>query len=301
MRSWVILLFVCLGTACKSPEAALRPASSRVAGTFAYLAEKDGYWQVWIVREDGESGRLLTHSPVDKTRLSWAPSGKSLLVNTQTGHLLHVDAISGEEIALDFPMKGMLDAVLSPDGKRIAFSYTTSDSPDANELWVSDLDGSHARPLTRRARLQHSPTWDPNDGAWIYYSSGLGPGKGYDVWRIRPDGSGDQRLSFEGAYRLDTTVARDGTLAYSGNDQGAYDLWLKPVGKPPLALTQDPALDASPSFSPDGSKLLFESTRSGVLNVWMIPTRGGEPVQVTGHGAPGARMPVYAPSRRAAP
>ncbi len=37
----------------------------------------------------------------------------------------------------------------------------------------------------------------------------------------------------------------------------------------------------SPSFSPDGRRLAFLSDRSGVPQVWMVPSEGGEPRQVT--------------------
>ncbi|HWM89237.1 MAG TPA: S9 family peptidase [Thermoanaerobaculia bacterium] len=37
----------------------------------------------------------------------------------------------------------------------------------------------------------------------------------------------------------------------------------------------------SPSFSPDGRRIAFISDRSGVPQVWMVPSEGGEPRQVT--------------------
>ena len=37
----------------------------------------------------------------------------------------------------------------------------------------------------------------------------------------------------------------------------------------------------SPSFSPDARRIAFISDRSGVPQVWMVPSEGGEPRQVT--------------------
>jgi TolB protein len=257
----------------------------------AYLAHTEGYWQVWVMDPERGEVRALTGSPVDKLAVSWFPDGESLLVNTQDGDLVRVDVGSGREMPVPFPYEGMRDARLSPDGTRVAFSLTPSDSPDANALWVCGVDGRGARQLTRREHFQHSPAWDPS-GNWIYYLSGLGPGQGHDLWRVSLDGSHDERLSFGGAYRLDVSAGKDGWLAYSGNDAGAYDVWLKPPGDLPVQLTDDPAVDSHPVFSSDGRSILFESTRGGTLNLWRVSRNGGAPEQLTRHGGAGARLPV---------
>src|SRR5690625_2230026 len=45
--------------------------------------------------------------------------------------------------------------------------------------------------------------------------------------------------------------------------------------------------DSHPRFSPDGSKLVFQSTRSGTPQLWLMSTSGGEAKQITtfSHGA----------------
>ena len=56
-------------------------------------------------------------------------------------------------------------------------------------------------------------------------------------------------------------------------------------------MTRHPAFDGKPAWSPDGTALLFESTRKGVPNIWRLEP-GGVPVQVTDHPE-GARAPVW--------
>src|SRR5262252_2715167 len=131
----LILVFV-LGV-CSHPGM----APSHVT-RIAFLGRADSFWQVFVADGDGANSRQLTRSPVEKSRLSWFPDGDALLVDTQEGTLLRVDARTGTESRVALPVRGMLDAVVSPDGKRVAFSLTQSDSRDANELWVCDLDGS---------------------------------------------------------------------------------------------------------------------------------------------------------------
>jgi Tol biopolymer transport system component len=53
-----------------------------------------------------------------------------------------------------------------------------------------------------------------------------------------------------------------------------------------VRLTHDPAWDYHPSFSPDGTRVLFTSRRGGEPALWIVPASGGEasPLAVDGSG-----------------
>lgn len=73
-------------------------------------------------------------------------------------------------------------------------------------------------------------------------------------------------------------------------DDETYEsqLFLQNKGdKKPSQWTFDNARNSHPRFSPDGKKLVFQSTRSGIPQLWIIPTDGGEARQITTfkHGA----------------
>lgn len=53
----------------------------------------------------------------------------------------------------------------------------------------------------------------------------------------------------------------------------------------PLQVTTHPADDLSPSLSPDGRWVAFTSRRSGNLDIWVRPVRGGRAYQITTHQA----------------
>ncbi len=267
---------------------------NRNSGRIAFLGRAGAFWQVFVIRGDGTELRQITHSDVEKSRVSWFPDAESVLVNTQHGDLVRVDVETGIEIELPFALRGMLDAVISPDGRTVGFSFTQSDSRDANELWTCALDGSNLRQLTNRAGLQHFPSWGP-DGATLYYLSDLGPRGSHDIWRFSIADDADERLTFGDLRYLDVAVSSRGELAYSGNQKGSFDIWLKSPGVGPTRLTDDPALDAHPSFSADGEQIVFESSRGGSLNLWRISRTGGAVAPVTQLPAPGARMPAWAP------
>lgn len=60
-------------------------------------------------------------------------------------------------------------------------------------------------------------------------------------------------------------------------------LWIAPTdgSAPPRQLTTTTAKDRHPRFSPDGRRVLFESSRSGQQQLWVIDVGGGEARQLT--------------------
>lgn len=73
-----------------------------------------------------------------------------------------------------------------------------------------------------------------------------------------------------------------GTVDYAAN-KTTTNIWLAATdGKtPPRQLTSSNKSDRHPRWSPDGTKILFESTRSGESQLWVIDLAGGEARQLT--------------------
>ncbi len=62
----------------------------------------------------------------------------------------------------------------------------------------------------------------------------------------------------------------------------------------PSRLTSAPSIETAPSYSPDGSKIVFESDRSGTQQLYVMPAGGGEAARISfGQGRYGT--PVWSP------
>ncbi|MFN9343508.1 MAG: prolyl oligopeptidase family serine peptidase [Planctomycetota bacterium] len=72
------------------------------------------------------------------------------------------------------------------------------------------------------------------------------------------------------------------TVNLEGNSTSS-NLWLADVARPETArqLTTTPKKDLNPRWSPDGKRILFQSTRSGSMQLWVIDLSGGEARQLT--------------------
>jgi TolB protein len=262
------------------------PVQARDRAELAYLALSEGYWEVWVADADGGRGRQLTKSKYDKTRLSWFASGDALLVSSNEGRVVKTD-LQGHETRIALEQYPVSDAVVSPDGQRLSYSFSTA--IDGNDIWVADAQGTHAKRFVKLAGLQHEPVWSP-DGVHLYFLSGDG-GQAHDIWRVAADGGNAEQLTVGSLYHFDVAVSANGDLAYSSNRSGNYELYLQRRGEQAQALTDDPALDAHPTFAPDGQSIVFESTRGGVPNLWRIDLRTRTLRQLT-HHQQGARAPV---------
>jgi len=62
-------------------------------------------------------------------------------------------------------------------------------------------------------------------------------------------------------------------------------------------VTTHPGIDAYPAISPDGQWIAFSSQRSGNMDIWIKPVKGGSAVQITSHRADDI-MPAWSPDGR---
>src|SRR5688572_7915642 len=167
-------------------------------------------------------------------------------------------------------------ASFSPDGKRIVFIKDVNEGP---QVWIKDLGDGEAKQLTFGEARAARPRWSPvgNDiayirrmgaqtGIWLASADGGEPRKIIEGGR-NPNWSWDgKRLVFEREYDVWTANA-------DGSDQRRVE------GVP----TQDLLLeDRNPAFSPDGLLIaFFEKDKGPMGDIWVIPSKGGQPRQLT--------------------
>lgn len=244
------------------------PAAARsMNDAIAYLRLTDGFWQVWLTDSAGENHQQLTFDESDKSRVSWGPTRRQLLCNTNDGSIYLIDVATRQQTPVPIESSGVYDAQWSPDGKQIAFTATTSLQADNAEIWVADADGKNVRKLTDHVTVALTPTWNPQTGA-VLYSAGK-PGHNQEIWSIHPAKGGSEQLTISKSSSLDPNVSATGVLLYSSDASGNFDIWLREGKQPAIRVVDSPAFEAQPSWSPDGRRLVFYRLDGQLRRLWI--------------------------------
>jgi TolB protein len=90
-------------------------------------------------------------------------------------------------------------------------------------------------------------------------------------------------------------TATQGRIAFVSTRDGNFEIYVLDVAANRVTrLTNDPASDRNPAWSPDGKQIIFVSDRSGTDNLYMVSASGGTAVRLT-VGPASDRNPAYAP------
>ncbi len=154
----------------------------------------------------------------------------------------------------------------SPDGRHIVFC---SNRQGSLELYVMDADGKNIRQLTRAPGCYNGGPFFAPDGQRIIFRSDRKKKDYLQIYVINADGTAERALTDNQGVNWGPYWYPDGRhIAYAGADHSRpgvrpnYDLWWMNVDTGQRTrLTYCPDADVLPVFSPDGTKLMWTSTR----------------------------------------
>jgi Tol biopolymer transport system component len=146
--------------------------------------------------------------------------------------------------------------------------------------------GGSPAPFIRSTRIDTSPQFSP-DGKNIVFSS-YRSGDAGEIFVTDAQGSKTFQLtSGLGKQQGSPQWSPDGRwLAFDSQDQnGTFHVFVMEArGGPARRLTADPHNESRPSWSRNARWIHFASDRTGRLEVFRVPSQGGEAVQVTDQG-----------------
>jgi len=177
----------------------------------------------------------------------YKPSGLPGLIaftsnRDQTAHIYTISP-DGTDIRSTSSENQTMDGLpwWSPNGSKIVFISNRSGD---YEIWTMNADGSDRRKLTSRPGWNGLPRWSP-DGMKIVFAGLVRDEEGeqrLEIFIINSDGSDLQQLTDSSTWKTHEESASAGD-GHSHNEKMAWN--------------------SVPTWSPDGSKILFSSNRDG--------------------------------------
>jgi Tol biopolymer transport system component len=279
------------GPSRHGPVAPSRPAPvvpSAPTGTLAFMRVTDGSKDVAVVAGPVGGGTPVvvgteryadypTWSP-DGTRIAFG-AGPATGSNAVGSTSLWVAAAGGGNARriVDRPVLGLS---WSPGGTRIA--YIGWDHQGDTGLFVVGADGS-GDALVLKGFWQ-SVSWSPAGGRLLLAGypatdAGTPEAEAFDLYTVRPDGTGLARLTHGGGYEMFATWSPDGSrILFSRGDrfeEYAQDVEVMDAdGSNERQLTTWAGFDSFPVWSPDGSWIAFASDRDATPEQQLANRRG---------------------------
>jgi TolB protein len=253
--------------------------------SIAFASNRSGHKEIYIMDYDGHDQRPLSGHQSISMAPAWSPPGDGLAyVSYFTGHpaLYWVELATGEKRPIVEDGMHNFTPTFSPDGQWVAF--TRSVDGNAEIFKVNRRGGTPVR-LTNSDRIDANPAWSPTGREIAFTSDRSGTAQ---IYVMDSEGGNVRRVTREGLNNDGATWHPEGTrIAYAHRIEKGYryDIAVTDlVTEETRVLTSAPGSNEAPAFSPDGQRIVYESTRDGSSQIWVIDLDGGNQRRLTSDG-----------------
>jgi TolB protein len=260
------------------------------ASRIAFVSSRSGFKEIWVMDYDGQNQQQLTHARTisltprwspDASRIAYTcfgqPGGQSTpqicIYSFELGRLMAFQRFRGTNASPSW----------SPDGTKLMFMSSMNGEPN---IYAADITGGGLKHITISKGPDTQAVWNPKTGQQVAFVSGRGGLP--QLYMMNADGSNTEKLDLpDMGYVVDPNWSPNGQLlAFCWRrPQGNFDIYVMEVATHQLVqLTRDARRNEKPSWAADGRHIVFQTTRTGVWQIWTMLADGTSPRQLTSEG-----------------
>ena len=266
----------------------LMPATLSAQEKIAFESQRDGNHEIYVMNADGTNQLRVTFNSVFDGDAAFSPGGEKIaFTSTRDGnaeiYIMHTDGSSQTRLT-NSPGSDAHPA-FSPDGTKIAFA---SERSGHLAIWVMNVDGSNPIELMD-GFAGTEPEFSP-DGTRIVFCGTGGSGADSEIFIMNADGTGRDNLSKEFASD-DTSPSFNPTgtkIVYFRDPHGPGGqtpeiFMMNTDGTNKVNVSHNDGKDFDPSFSVDGTRIVFTSVRDPNPEIYVMNIDGTDQINLTNH------------------
>ena len=299
MTAMTILLAGVLLVVMKPSEAAFPGTNGRIV--FASGQELSGGavgdTDIFTMNPDGTEPAQLTggNGLATDDAPTFSPDGREIAFVRETGlYVMNADGSAQRRLSVSIAEPALAHPVWSPDGEKIA--YVCNPESGNRDICKVNVDGTGLVRITSHPKDEIEPTWSP-DGTRIAFASTRyeAPGtQNYDVFTMHADGTSPTNITSRPGNDIQPDWSPDGRrIAFASHYSASgffadREIWtINADGTSPARLTDDAsagpgfAAASHPAYSPDGTKIAYESPLPGNPEIFAMNSDGTGRTQIT--------------------
>lgn len=235
--------------------------STRIVYVNQYKQKNKLRYRLELADADGHRPLTILDSAEPILSPSWSPDGKKIAyVSFESSRpAIYTQTITTRERQKLASFPGLNGApAWSPDGSKMALTLSRDGNP---EIYLMDIASKQLTRLTNHYAIDTEPRWMPDGKSLIFTSDRSGNAQ---IYRLSVDDKSVKRLTFEGNYNGRADISANGRyLAFVHRQQGQrFQIAVQDLQTQVLTIITQSAQDESPSFSPNGTQLVY-ATRKG--------------------------------------
>ncbi len=275
-----LLTIVCTAVAMLLVSCQLGPVVPERAYRIAFMTDRDGDFEIYIMDRDGSNPSNLTGESAADGLPTWSPQSNSFafVTSRDTDNLsiyrMNVDGSNLQRLSDSLPVVP-IPIVWASTGDWLAFGSGT----DA-DVYVLDKTGENLVNLTDNPAQDNFETWSPNGQQILFTSDRDGV---LAIYIIGIEGGEATRLTDAETNNAGPDWSPDGAnIAFMSNRDGDVEVYVMDRdGGNVVRLTDSEEFDGYPAWSPDGTKIAFLSRRDGDAEIYVMNANGSNVQNIT--------------------